>query len=259
MGHRPLLVFILGLALTAGLPLEAQTKRVLAVAAAGDLRGTLEEVKHSFEGQHPGTRLDLSFGASGSLTAQIQQGAPFDVFLSADTAFPEQLQKAGLITPEGPFPYAKGHLTLWVRRDLQLDPVKDGLQVLLDPRLKHIALANPKTAPYGRAAEAALNRVGLYEATKPRLVFGDNVAQAAQFLQTGAAEAGLVSHSQVLHPALESAGRNWRVPEEVVPALRQHGVILARTRDEALARSFRDFLIGAEGQAILARHGFGKP
>lgn len=259
MRCQTMMAFLLGCAVGFGLPLQAQAKPALAVAAAGDLRGTLEEVKIAFEERQPGTRVDLSFGASGSLTAQIQQGAPFDLFLSADAAFPEQLQRAGLATPEGPFPYARGYLTLWVRRDLQLDLGKTGLRVLLDPRLRRISLANPKTAPYGRAAEVALSQVGLHEAIKAKLVFGDNVAQAAQFLQTGAAEAGLISQSQALHPALASTGRAWKVPEEFAPALRQHGVILARTRDLAAARAFRDFLLGKEGQAILARHGFGKP
>jgi len=260
MHRRALMAFLLGWALLSELPLAAQAKPTcLAVAAAGDLRGTLEEVKVAFEEQNPGTRIDLSFGASGSLTAQIQQGAPFDVFLSADEGFPEQLRQAGLASPEGPFRYARGFLTLWVRRDLELDPAKNGLGTLLDPRLRRIALANPKVAPYGKTAEAALRRAGLLDSVSARLVFGDNVAQAAQFLQTGAAEGGLVSQSQARHPALESTGRAWVVPEEAAPALRQHGLILAKSAAPALARAFRDFLLGAQGQAILLRHGFGRP
>ena len=259
MSRRAFLASLLGLALALGLPLEAQAQRLLAVAAAGDLRGTLEDVKRAFEARHPGTRVDLSFGASGSLTAQILQGAPFDVFLSADTGFPEQIRQAGMASPEGPFPYAKGFLTLWVRREFRLNPAAAGLRVLLDPRLKRIALANPKVAPYGRAAEKALQKAGTMEALKARIVFGDNIAQAAQFLQTGAAEAGLISFSQAHHPALEGAGLAWKVPEEIAPALRQNGVILARSPAPALARTFRDFLVGSEGQALLARHGFARP
>ena len=259
MRCRTMMAFLLGWAVGFGLPLQAQAKPALAVAAAGDLRGTLEEVKRAFEDRQPGTRIDLSFGASGSLAAQIQQGAPFDVFLSADVGFPDQLRQAGLVSPEGPFPYARGYLTLWVRKNLQLDPETNGLQVLLDPRLKHISVANPRTAPYGRAAEAALTRIGLYEAVMARLVFGDNIAQAAQFLQTGAAEAGLVSQSQALHPALASTGVIWKLPEDLAPPLRQSGVVLARSTAPVLARAFRDFLIGPQGQAILARHGFGMP
>lgn len=260
MQCRTLSTILLVCGLALGFPLAAQNRaNSLAVAAAGDLRGTLEDVKQAFESRHPGTRVDLTFGASGSLTAQIQQGAPFDVFLSADMGFPEQIRQAGLASPEGPFPYAKGFLTLWVRREFKLDPAKAGLRVLLDARIKRIALANPKVAPYGKAGEAALNKVGLLANLKPRIVLGDNVTQAAQFLQTGAAEAGLISFSQTHHPALKGAGLAWKVPEEIAPALRQNGVLLARSPSLALARAFRDFLIGSEGQAILARHGFGKP
>ena len=260
MFRRSLMTFLLGCSLALGLPLVAQTKITpLTIAAAGDLRGTLEEVKHAFEIKHPGTRIDLVFGASGSLTAQIQQGAPFDVFLSADAGFPDQLRQAGLVSPEGPFPYAKGFLTLWVRKEFGLEPSKIGLRVLLDPRIKRIALANPKLAPYGKAGEAALIKVGIQEALKPRFVFGENIAQAAQFLQTGAAEAGLISQSQARHPAMESTGSAWKVPEDIAPALRQSGVILSRSTALELARQFRNFLLGKEGQAILAQHGFGQP
>ena len=230
----------LGCALAFGIPCLAQKPVPVAVAAAGDLRGVLEELKTGFEAKHPGVQLQLSFGASGSLTAQILQGAPFDVFLSADEGFPQQLQKAGLV--QALFPYTTGSLTLWVRKDLALDPARDGWQVLFSPKIKKIATANPQVAPYGRAAEAALRRVGIYDRVQPRLVFADNIAQAAQFLQAGTAEAGLVSATQANNPAL-----------------RQAGVILLRSPHQDQARAFRSYLTGAEGQAILARHGFKKP
>lgn len=260
MKLRSLLTAILGACLGAVGPLHAQPAPApLAIAAAGDLRGALEELKARFEAGHPGAQLQLTFGASGSLTAQIQQGAPFDAFLAADTGFPEQLQKAGLVTPEGLFPYATGALTLWVRKDLGLDPARDGLRLLLDARVKKIATANPQVAPYGRAGEAALRQAGLYDGVRPRLVFPDNIAQAAQFLQAGAAEAGLISLSQANHPALRLSGLAWKVPSGTYPPLRQAGVILKRTGNPALARAFMAFLVGAEGQALLAKHGFGAP
>ncbi|HLO68382.1 MAG TPA: molybdate ABC transporter substrate-binding protein [Holophaga sp.] len=248
---------LLGLA---ALGLGAQAPRKpLAVVAAADLRGVFDELKAAFEARNQGVELKASFGASGSLTAQILQGAPFDVFLAADTGFPEQVAQAGLATPEGPFPYALGSLTLWVRKDLGLDPAREGLGVLKAPAIKKIATANPRTAPYGRAGEAALRHAGLLEALRPRLVFGDNIAQAAQFLQAGTAEAGLVSASQAGHPALRQTGIAWTVPAEAYPPLRQAGVILRRTALPDEARAFRAFLTGPEGQAILARHGFGRP
>lgn len=260
MKLRPLLCAALGTLLSLSLPAAAQTRPTpLAVAAAGDLRGVLEEVKGRFEAKRPDIRLELSFGSSGSFTSQIQQGAPFDVFLSADTGFPEQLQKAGLTTAEAPFPYARGSLALWIRKDLNLDPAKEGLKVLLHPSVKAISTANPQLAPYGRAGEAALRWAGLLEAVKPRLVFADNIAQAAQFLQAGSAEAGLISATQARHPALVATGLVWKVPAEAYPALRQAGVILKRTQGLEQARAFRDFLLAPEAQAILVQHGLGRP
>lgn len=247
-------------ALALGLAAQAQTAPVpVAVAAAGDLRGVLEELKSAFEAGHPGIQPQLSFGASGSLTAQILQGAPFDMFLSADEGFPLQLQKAGLVAAQDIFRYATGSLTLWVRKDLALDPARDGWQVLLDPGIKKVAIANPQVAPYGRAAEAALRGVGFYDKVQSRLVFADNIAQAAQFLQAGSAEAGLISASQANHPVLRQSGLTWTVPLDTYPALRQAGAILLRSPHQEQARAFQSFITGVEGQAILARHGFKKP
>jgi molybdate transport system substrate-binding protein len=250
---RSLFAAVLGCCLALG----AQTP--VAIAAAGDLRGVLEELKGTFEATHPGTRLQLSFGASGSLTAQLQQGAPFDVFLAADTSFPETLVKAGLVTEDGLFPYATGSLTLWVRRDLGLDPAQEGLKALLRPSVKKVATANPLVAPYGRAGEAALRQAGLYGGVQGKLVFADNIAQAAQFLQAGTAEAGLISGSQAHNPVLQKLGLTWTVPAGAYPPLRQAGVILKRTSSLPQARAFMAFLAGPEGQGILARHGFGRP
>ena len=250
--------FLLGCMLAAGLPGLAQTRPVpVAVAAAGDLRGVLEELRQGFEAAHPQIQLQLSFGASGSLAAQIQQGAPFDLFLSADEGFPQQLQKQGLAL--APFPYATGSLVLWARKDLGLDPARDGWQVLSSPAVRKIATANPQTAPYGRAAEAALRQEGIYERVQSRLVFADNIAQAAQFLQTGTAEAGLVSFTQADNPALRQLGTLWQVPAGAYPPLRQAGVILKRSTCVDQAQAFRAYLTGPEGQAVLARRGYGKP
>ncbi|BDU73207.1 molybdate ABC transporter substrate-binding protein [Mesoterricola silvestris] len=258
MKRRTLLSVLLSACLAFALPLRAQAAPP-AIAAAGDLRGVLEELTGAFEARHPGAHFQLTFGASGNLTVQIQQGAPFDIFLAADTGFPETVVKAGLATGDGTFPYAKGSLTLWVRKDLHLDPARDGLRVLLHPSVKKVATANPQVAPYGRAGDAALRRAGLFEAVKPKLVFGDNIAQAAQFLQAGAAEAGLISGSQARNPVLQNAGTAWKVPADAYPPLVQAGVILKRTAHLERARAFMAFLVGPDGQAILARHGFARP
>jgi molybdate transport system substrate-binding protein len=260
MTFRTLLSALVGCALTLAVPCLAQPKPTqVAIAAAGDLRGVLEELKTGFEAGHPGIQLQLSYGASGSLTAQLLQGAPFDLFLSADEGFAAQVQKAGLAGPQELFPYATGYLALWVRKDLNLDPDRDGWKVLASPAVKAIAIANPKLAPYGRAADAALRSAGIYDQVQPRLVFADNIAQAGQFLQAGTAEAGLVSVAQANNPVLARTGTVWRVPQNAYPALRQAGVILQRSQCPEQARAFRAYLTGSAGQAILAAHGYGKP
>jgi molybdate transport system substrate-binding protein len=260
MKLRALLPLLLGCFLALGIPVQAQTRTTqVAIAAAGDLRGVLEELKAGFEAGHPDAQLQLSFGSSGSLTAQILQGAPFDLFLSADEGFPGQLQKAGLVSAQGPFVYATGCLTLWVRKDLGLDLARDGWKVLASPKIQKISTANPQVAPYGRSAEAALRHVKIYDQVKPRLVFADNIAQAAQFLQVGAAEAGLISAAQAENPRLSETGQTWKVPADAYPVLRQAGVILQRSQCQDLARSFQAYLTGKAGQDLLARHGYGKP
>jgi len=260
MRIRSMFACLLGLTLALGAAAQARSGPVpVAIAAAGDLRGVLEELKAGFEARRPDVQLQLSFGASGSLTAQILQGAPFDLFLAADEGYPEQVRKAGLAASQGPFPYAVGSLTLWVRKDLGLDPDKEGLKVLTSARVQKISIANPQVAPYGRAAEAALRHEGLYDAVKARLVFADNIAQAAQFCQTGSAEAGLLSATQANNPALRGQGLVWKVPAGAYPPLRQAGVILKRTACLEQAQAFQAYLLGPEGQGLLARHGFGKP
>jgi len=231
--------------------------QTLTIAAAANLKAALDVLGPAFEAKHPGAKLQVSLGASGSLVAQIQQGAPFDVFLAADAEFPARLVVAGLVL--GPtFPYATGRLVLWVRKDIGLDPRKDGFKVLLQPAVKRISIANPALAPFGRSAEAALKAAGLYEAVKAKLVFGENIAQAAQYLQTGAAEAGFISSPQALAPVLVG-GLAWTVPQELYPVQKQCGVLLKRSAQPALAAAFQAYLLSPEAQATLARLGYGAP
>ncbi|HXC16806.1 MAG TPA: molybdate ABC transporter substrate-binding protein [Holophagaceae bacterium] len=230
----------------------------LRIAAAASLQGSLDEVARAFEGLRPGAKVEISYGASGSLTTQIQQDAPFDLFLSADMAYPAKAAEKG--HGRGPvFAFVTGRLVLWVRKDLALDPAKDGLVVLKDPRLAHIALANPKLAPYGAAAEAVLRSANLWDALQPRLVFGGNIAQTAQYLQVGAAEAGFIAASEAKHQDLQAKGTAWTVPDALHPPLTQGGVQLTNGSAPALAEAFAIFLHGAEAQTIFARYGFGKP
>lgn len=248
------LSFLVFLALSFIPTLQGQT---LAIAAAANLKAALDVLKPAFEARHPGFTLQVSLGASGALTAQIQQGAPFDLFLAADAEFPERLRATGLVSGEC-FPYATGRLVFWVRRDIGVDPAKEGLNVLLNPAVKRIALGNPALAPFGRSAEAALKASSLYDIVKPKLVFGENITQAAQYLQTGAAEAGFISSPQALAPAL-AQGIAWTVPQSLYPVQKQCGAILKRSAQPALAEAFKAFLLGPEAQATLTKLGYGAP
>jgi molybdate transport system substrate-binding protein len=239
------------LALTA----PAQSPR-LAIAAAADLQAALGVVKEAFVKEHPGVEVTLTFGSSGTFYAQIVNGAPFDCFLSADLGYPGQLVQAGLADGATAFRYGRGHLVLWVPRNSAIPLEQLGMKALLHPAAKRVAIANPRHAPYGRAAEAALTSLGLLEAVKPRLVFGENIGQTAQFVQTGAADIGILALSLAKAPAMAGAGRTFDVPEAAYPPLDQGGVILNRARDKAAAQAFADFLQSPPGRAILQRFGF---
>ncbi len=225
------------------------------IAAAADLKFALEEVAAVFREAQPGVRVSITYGSSGNFFAQIENGAPFDVFLSADVDFPRRLEEAGLVSGTV-FSYATGRLALCVPSSSSLPIGTEGIRSLLSPGLRKIAIANPRHAPYGRAAEEAVKHVGVLEAVRGRLVLGENVAQAAQFVGSGVADAGLVALSLALSPAMAAACRCVSVPAELHSPLLQGGAILKGARDPEGARAFRDLLLGPEGRAILARHGF---
>lgn len=227
----------------------------LTVAAAANLRHVLEELVTALRAERPGIVVQVSYGASGNFHAQLTQGAPYDVFLSADTLYPQRLAEAGLALDDGPFVYATGRLALWVPAGSPLPVAQQGLAVLADPSVRRIAIANPRHAPYGAAAVAALEAAGLYESTASRLVSGENVSQAAQFVASGAAQAGFVALSLALSPPL-SGGSHYLLPADSHPPLEQGGVILRRARDPAAARALRDFLRSERGRAILGRYGY---
>ncbi|HYO55318.1 molybdate ABC transporter substrate-binding protein, partial [Archangium sp.] len=197
-------------------------------------------------------------GSSGNFLAQISNGAPFDVFLSADVAYPRELANQGLVAGDV-FLYAVGRIVVWVPKDSPLAVESLGLKALLEPAAKRIAIANPRHAPYGRAAEAALKSQGLHEAVKDKLVLGENIAQTAQFVRSGSADAGIIALALALAPAMKDQGRYWEVPLDAYPRMEQGGAILKRARAPELARQFRDHLLGAEGKALLERYGFFPP
>jgi molybdate transport system substrate-binding protein len=229
------------------------------VAAASDLRFALEEIVAKFRGIRPGVEIPVTYGSSGNFFSQLSNKAPYDLFLSADAEYTRKLAEAGLAVRDSEFWYARGRLVLWVAKASSLDVERRGLEALTDPSVRKIAIANPRHAPYGRAAEAALRAAGLYEKVQDRLVLGENIAQTAQFVQSGAADAGLIALSLATAPALRNDGRFWTVPATLHPKIGQGGAILAWAADPPAARDFVAFLTSAAGQEILARYGFDPP
>jgi molybdate transport system substrate-binding protein len=247
----PLLVLAL-------LPQKAEVR----VAAASDLSFVLREIAPLFERRSGGAAVKLSFGSSGNFHGQIWSGAPFDVFFSADAEYARRLDEAGLVEPGSRAVYAIGRLALWVPNGSPLDLERAGAAALAEPSVRKVAIANPAHAPYGRAALAALRHYGLSARVEPKLVYGENVLQAAQFVQSGAADAGMVALSIALDPSMRKSGRYWIVPDEAHPPIEQTVVVLKRARAAgtlSAAQAFVDWVRGPEGRAILERWGFRVP
>ena len=238
-------------------PPVVSAQRPPTIAAAANLNFALREVADQFA-RAAGNRVELVFGASGTLTRQIQDGAPFEMFLAADEEFPNQLAKAGLTRDAGEI-YAVGRLAIFAPRGspLQVDERLDGLARLMKGGgVTRFAIANPEVAPYGRAAEAVLRKHGLWDGIRPRLVLGDTIAQAAQFATTGNAVGGLVAYSLVL-AELKDRGTHAVIPAADYPPLRQRMVLLKKAGP--LAERFYRYVQAADARAILEKHGFAVP
>lgn len=252
--------FCILLAFLVWLPARADDAgKPLLIAAAADLKFALDDLVSVYEAAHPGHTVKPTYGSSGTLFAQIDNGAPFDLFLSADVKFPKQLIEHGKADKGSLFSYAIGHLVLWAAKESKLDVARLGISTVLDPAVKKVAIANPKVAPYGAAAEAALQKLGVYEKVAPKLVLGENIAQTAQFVQSGAADLGLISLSLALSPKMKDAGKYWEVPGDAFPRLEQAGVICTGGANAAEARQFREFFKTAPAREVLRRYGFALP
>ncbi len=230
----------------------------LVVAAAADLSTALHAISDGYE-KKTGVKVQLSFGASGALTQQIQNGAPFDLFFSADMDYPRQLIAGGAADGATLYQYAIGKLVLWVPADSPLDVEHGGLKVLLDPSVKKIAIANPQHAPYGRAAVAAMKHYGLYDQVSDRLVLGENVSQAAQFVESGNAQAGFVALAHATAPAMKGKGKYWEVPAEAYPPLAQGVVVLSHSQHKKEAAEFLEYVKTKEAGDLLRKYGFTLP
>jgi len=260
MGKRALGV---GLALLAflvwvGLYLPAQAAAAeIKVAAASDLTFAFRDVVERFEKQ-TGNSVKLTYGSSGNFFSQIQNGAPFDLFFSADVNFPRKLEAAGLTEPGTIYQYAKGEIVIWIPNASKLDLSK-GLAVLLDPSIRKIAIANPLHAPYGAAAVAAMKQAGNYDQVKHKIVQGENISQAAQFVHSGNAEVGIVALSLALAPAMKNDGRYVVIPPKDYPPLIQAAVIVKSSHKKEVANQFLEFLKEPETVALMKQYGFKVP
>jgi molybdate transport system substrate-binding protein len=249
-------LIVLALIAFSGCGGEKPDQREVAVAAAADLKFAFDELISAFQNQHPGIKVTATYGASGNFYAQLSNKAPFDLFLSADIEYPRKLIDQGLALNESEFSYAVGHLVVWVPNASKLDLDKLGFQAVADPSVQKLAIANPKHAPYGRAAEAALKKFGVYDEVKDRLVLGENIAQAAQYVESGSADAGLIALSLALAPTMREKGRSWVVPLDAYPRLEQGGVILNWAKDQEAAQALIAFMTSTEGRLILKQYGF---
>jgi molybdate transport system substrate-binding protein len=240
-------------------PSHAAEHAVVRVAAAADTKFAFDEIVEAFRRQRPEIEVRVTYGSSGNFYAQLSNRAPYDMFLSADLEYARRLIREGRAAPDSEFVYGVGRLVVWVSRRSSIDVEKLGMEALRDPSVRKVAIANPAHAPYGRAAVTAMTNLGVYDKIKDRLVYGDSVMQAFQFVESSAADIGVVSYSLALAPQLRDKGRLWEIPLDAFPRQNQGGVILSWAQDRAAADALRTFMLGGDGKTILHRYGFETP
>jgi molybdate transport system substrate-binding protein len=255
-GYRLLLVGVTTLAFAMG-GLQAAAPAKVSIAAAANLVYALDALNAEFKRSAPEISVSSTTGASGSLFAQIKNGAPFDVFLSADRDYPKQAVAAGLGDATTLRTFATGRLVLWTTQG-EID-VTDVDTALRSARIKKIAIAQPKSAPYGRAAQATLEKLGAWERVQPKLVFGESISQTAQFVETGNADVGFVAMSLVLSPKLTNKGRWHEVSPELYAnvSLDHAGVLTTRGTKNPAAKQYLEFLASDAARKILREFGYG--
>ncbi|HST09992.1 MAG TPA: molybdate ABC transporter substrate-binding protein [Terriglobales bacterium] len=227
------------------------------VAAAADLQFAMQDITAKFQ-QKTGNNVKIIYGSSGNFAQQLQNGAPFDMFFSANLDYPKQLEAAGLTEPDTFYQYAKGKLVVWVPNDSQVD-VHSGLQSLSGPSIKKIAIANPQHAPYGKAAVSAMQKEGIYDKVKDKLILGENISQTASFVVSGSADVGILALSLALSPNMKDKGRYAEIPGADYPPIEQACVILRSSKNMALAKSFLDFVKTDAIRELLRGYGFEVP
>ena len=227
----------------------------ITIAAAADLKFAMDEIVSGFKKGHPADEILVTYGSSGNFKTQIQQGAPFDLFFSADIAFPRELVKAGMAA-SGVKPYAVGRIVLWSN---SMDATRMTLASLIDPKITRIAIANPKHAPYGKRAEEALRASGLWEKLEHKFVFGENIAQTVQYVQSGNAQIGIIALSLAVNPELAKKGVYYLISEKLHNPLEQGYVITKRGAGKPLVKNFAEYMSSGKARAVMIRYGFVLP
>lgn len=245
-----ILILLCGMAM----PMGAQE---ITVAAAADLHSVMDEISSHFQSEKS-VRVKVSYGSSGNFYQQLQNGAPFDIFFSANTDYPKRLEAAGLVVPGTYYEYARGKIVLLTLPTSTLD-LKHGLKVLLEPSVNKIAVADPSHAPYGQAAIAALKFEGIYDKVSARLVTAENISQATSFVLSGAADIGIVALSLAVTPAAQGQARFVEISSDKYPPLMQACVVLKSSKQEKLARQFESYIRGTEARSLLKKYGFEPP
>lgn len=236
------------------LSLSAHAEKIT-VAAAADLKFAMDEIVTTFKKANSGDEIDVIYGSSGKFHTQIQQGAPYDLYFSADISFPRELAKKGFSASEVK-PYAFGRIVLW---SASLDATKMTLSSLTDPKITRIAIANPKHAPYGKRAEEALRASNLWDQVEPKLVYGENISHTAVLVQTKNAQVGIIALALAIHSELASKGGYWLIPDNMHEPLEQGFIITKEGANNALAKRFADYMGGKPARAVMTKYGFVLP
>ena len=245
-------------ALTPLAPLSFGAEQDLTIAAASDLNFAFKELVGEFE-KKTGTKVKLSLGSSGNFFSQIQNGAPFDAYFSADIRYPQKLEESGHAVSGSLYRYAVGRIVVWVPKSSRVQIDQAGIEALLDPSVRKIAIANPKHAPYGRAAVSTMEHFKIYDRVKDKLVLGENISQTAQYIESGASDIGIIALALALAPSMNSVGKYWEIPAEAHPPIEQGAVILKNGKHHEAAKSFFEFLKSDRGREIMTRFGFVLP
>jgi len=227
----------------------------ITIAAAADLKFAMDEIVTAFKQANAADEVEVIYGSSGKFHTQIQQNAPYDLYFSADIGFPRELVKAGFAASDAK-PYAFGRIVLW---SATMDATKMTLASLTDPKIIRVTIANPKHAPYGKRAEEALRASGLWEKVEPKLVYGENIAHTAQFVQTGNAQAGIIALALAVNPELANKGGYYLIPDNLHEPLEQGFIITKRAEGNALAKRFADYMGSKPARAVMVKYGFVLP